>query len=98
MVPAEQNYEIADKELLAIVASLREWRPYLEGANYQITILTDHANLVPFTSTKHLNRRQARWAELLGGYNYVIKYIAGTSNSRANALSQRPDYFSKDGP
>src|SRR5665213_3596868 len=54
---AEINYDIHDKELLAIVASFKEWRVYLEGAKHKIQVFTDHKNLLYFTSTKELNRR-----------------------------------------
>jgi hypothetical protein len=60
MIPAELNYEIHDKELLAIVTVFRVWRVYLEGAKHTITVTTDHKNLTYFTTTKVLTRRQAR--------------------------------------
>jgi RNase H-like domain found in reverse transcriptase len=52
MSPAELNYEIHDKELLAIVEAFREWRVYLEGAAHRIQVYTDHKNLLYFTTTK----------------------------------------------
>ena len=58
--PEECNYEIYDKELLAIIRCLEEWRPELEGAKFPVKILLDHKNLEYFMSTKLLNRRQAR--------------------------------------
>ena len=54
--PEECNYEIYDKELLAIIRSLEEWRPELEGAKFPVKILSDHKNLEYFMSTKLLNR------------------------------------------
>lgn len=63
--PAECNYEIYDKELLAIIRAFEEWRPELEGAAHPITVISDHKNLEFFMSSKQLNRRQARWAEYL---------------------------------
>ena len=57
--PAEINYEIYDKEMLAIVTAFREWRQYLEGSQHQIKMFTDHKNLEWFTTTKNLTRRQA---------------------------------------
>ncbi len=57
MVPAECNYEIYDKELLAIIRSLEEWRPELEGIGLPIQILTDYKNLEYFTTTKKLTWR-----------------------------------------
>jgi hypothetical protein len=95
MSPAEQNYDIHDKELLAIVVSLEHWRVYAEGAP-ELTILTDHKNLLYFTTTKTLNRRQVRWSELLGQYKFTIKYTPGKENGRADALSRRSDYMKKE--
>ncbi|GKV53537.1 hypothetical protein SLEP1_g60058 [Rubroshorea leprosula] len=92
MTPAEQNYDIHDKELLAIVASLRHWRIYCFGAK-KLTIYTDHKNLLFFTTTKELTRRQSRWSELLGEYQFEIKYTPGKENGRADALSRRVDYM-----
>ena len=60
LLPAEYNYKIYDKELLAIVNALEHWRPELEGTELPIQILTDHKALEYFMTTKKLNRRQAR--------------------------------------
>ena len=58
---AEINYEIHDKEFLAIVDSFQEWRHFLEGATHPVTVYTNHKNLKYFMSARVLNRRQARW-------------------------------------
>lgn len=92
LIDAELNYEIHDKELLAIVNALRHWRVYLEGTKYPIRIITDHKNLTYFTTTKILTRRQARWSELLGNYWFTIEHCKGKENERADALSRRPDH------
>jgi hypothetical protein len=60
LTPAECNYEIYNKELLAIVNSLEQWRPELEGTELPIQILTDHKALEYFMTSKKLTRRQAR--------------------------------------
>ena len=52
MTGLELNYDIYDKELLAVVEALREWRVYLEGTKYPVQIYTDHKNLLYWTSTK----------------------------------------------
>jgi len=57
--PAEINYEIHDKELLAVVDAFKYWRRYCEGAIHQIQVYSDHQNLEYFRRTKVLNRRQA---------------------------------------
>ena len=63
-----------------------------------MTIYTDHKNLVTFTTTKVLNRRQTRWSELLGQYKFKIVYTPGKDNGRADALSRRSDYMKDKDP
>jgi len=58
--PVEQNYEIHDKEMLAIIRALEEWRHFLEGARHPVEIWMDHKNLEYFMTAKKLNRCQAR--------------------------------------
>lgn len=90
MNPAECNYDIYDKELLAIIRCLEEWRPELESCEHPIKILTDHKSLEYFYTTKKLSRRQARWAQILSRYNFVIQYRPGKQNAKADALTRRP--------
>jgi len=89
----EENYEIHDKELLAIVDAFKTWRVHLEGVQHKVTVYSDHKNLTAFTTTKALNRRQTRWSEELSRYDFKIVYRKGSENKRADALSRRPDYF-----
>lgn len=91
MSPAEQNYPIREKELLAVVHALTTWRLYLQDSP-GFEVLTDHHSLQYLQTQKHLNRRQARWAEELCNFNYTIKHIAGRVNSVPDALSRRPDF------
>ncbi len=93
--PAELNYDVHDKELLAIVAACKQWRHYLEGAKHVIQVWTDHKNLTSFTTTKILNRRQVRWSEELSTLKLNITYRKGSENARADALSRRKDYSGK---
>jgi len=86
--PAEINYEIHDKELLAIVDAFKRWRRYCEGATNQVQVFSDHQNLEYFTTTKILNRRQARWAQELAGIDFRIYYRPGNRNGKPDALSR----------
>jgi hypothetical protein len=52
---AECNYEVYDKELLAIIKCLEKWRPEFQGTNEPFGILIDHKNLKYFITTKSLN-------------------------------------------
>jgi hypothetical protein len=93
MQPAELNYDIHDKEMLAIIRSLVGWRAELEGlqAREPIKIYSDHRALEYFMTTKQLSARQARWSELLSRYDFKIMYRTGKANGRADALSRRSE-------
>ncbi|KAH7478801.1 Transposon Tf2-9 polyprotein [Fusarium oxysporum f. sp. matthiolae] len=84
----ECNYEIYDKELMAIIRCFEEWRPELEGAPSPIKVITDHKNLEYFTTTKLLNRRQARWSEFLSRFNFQITYRPGKQGVKPDALTR----------
>eukprot|EP00066_Takifugu_rubripes_P011978 XP_011601244.1 PREDICTED: uncharacterized protein LOC105416325 [Takifugu rubripes] len=60
--PAERNYDVGNKELLAVVLALQEWRHWLEGATQPFIVWTDHKNLTYLRNAKRLSSRQARWA------------------------------------
>jgi len=51
----ECNYEIHDKEMLAVIRCLEAWRHYLEGAKLEFEIWTDHKNLQYFMTSQKLN-------------------------------------------
>ena len=95
--PAEINYEIHDKELLAIVDLFKHWRRYCEGAVHQVQVFSDRQNLKYFTMTKVLNRRQARWAQELAGIDFKIFFRPGTQNGKPDALSRRSEYRPEKG-
>ena len=58
-IPAERNYDIYDRELLAIIHALKSWRHYLHRSPFPIQVFTDHKNLTYFRQAQNLNRRQA---------------------------------------
>ena len=96
MKPAECNYDVHDKELLAIVQALKEWRRYVAGSQHKIRILTDHKNLVPFMTTKELNERQIRWSETLSQYDIKLESRHGKDGGKPDALTWRS--MDKSGP
>ncbi|GAW02978.1 retrotransposon nucleocapsid protein [Lentinula edodes] len=95
MISAELNYDIYDKELLAIVDCFKQWRAYCEGSRHQIQVYSDHNNLQYFSTTKQLTARQARWAELLSGYDFVINYRPGRLGAKPDGLTRRSDVYPK---
>ncbi|GLB33387.1 putative retrotransposable element tf2 155 kda protein type 1 [Lyophyllum shimeji] len=88
----EQNYEIHDKEMLAIIRALEEWQHFLEGVRHKVEIYTDHKNLEYFLTAKKLNRRQARWSLYLANFDFVLHHRPGRSMGKPNALSHQPDH------
>ena len=92
MNPSERNYHIYDKELLAIISCLKQWRHFLQGSGSQFVVITDHKNLEYFMTTKRLTRRQARWSEFLAEFDFKIVYRPGAHNNQADSLSRRPDF------
>ena len=88
----EQNYEIHDKEMLAVIRCLEAWRHYLEGAKLEFEIWMDHKNLQYFMTSQKLNQQQARWALYLLQFNFILKHIPGKSMGKTDGLSRRPDW------
>jgi hypothetical protein len=97
MNPVEWNYGILDKEVLAIVKGLQNWRHWLKRTRLPVQILTDHKNLEYFVRPHILNRHQMHWLEMLTHYNYEIHYCPGNKNCAADALSQRAELCLPDG-
>ena len=88
----ERNYEIHDKEMLAVIRYLEAWRHFLEGAKSKFEVWTDHKNLEYFMSNQKLNRQQARWALYLSRFDFMLKHISGSKMGKADGLSRRPDW------
>ncbi|OBZ69861.1 Transposon Tf2-8 polyprotein [Grifola frondosa] len=88
----ERNYEIYDKELLAIIRALEEYRHYLKGGPHPIEIWSDHKNLEYFRKAQDLTRRQARWSLYLTRFNFTIHHRPGKTMQRADPLSRRADH------
>ena len=91
LTEAEQNYEIYDKELLAIMTALDKWQHYLLTGK-EFKIWTDHQNLCYFQKAQKLNQRQARWVMELGEYNFTMHHKPGKTNVKANILSRQADH------
>lgn len=70
----KRNYEIHDKEMLAIIHALAEWQHYLEGVQQDFKIWTDHKNLEYFHTAQKLNQQQARWLLYLLRFNFMLHH------------------------
>jgi hypothetical protein len=80
----EMNYDVYDKEMLAIVFAFKKWRHYLQGAQHKTLVYTDHQNLTYFKTAVVLNRRQARWALDLKQNSFTLMYRKGSLNAKAD--------------
>ena len=89
--PAERNYDIYDRELLAIIRALKTWCHYLHGSPFPVRVFTDHKNLTFFRSPQHLNRRQARWLLDLTDFDLQLTHIPGSQLAGPDALSHCPN-------
>ncbi|KAK3528449.1 hypothetical protein QTP70_000145 [Hemibagrus guttatus] len=89
LTSAEVNYDVGNRELLAIKAALEKWRHWLEGARHPFQVLTDHRNLEYLQRAKRLNPRQARWAIFFTRFAFTVTYRPGSKNSKADALSRQ---------
>jgi RNase H-like domain found in reverse transcriptase/Integrase zinc binding domain/Chromo (CHRromatin Organisation MOdifier) domain len=86
----ERNYDVYDRELLAIMKAITHSRPYLIWTKELFKIFTDHANLLHWKSPQKLNQRTARWHGGLQDYNFTLHHIPGKNYTVADALSHPP--------
>ena len=96
MQPAERNYKIYNKELLAVVETLTKWKQYLLDTLEISKIWTDHENLKYFQEPHKLNRRQVRWYLKLQDYNFTLQHIPGKINTKADILSRKDQVNMKE--
>jgi len=83
----ERNYQIYDKEMLAIMQALEHWKQFLRNGP-EFDIWSDHQNLQYFREPQRLTRRQARWFTELAEFDYKLHHRPGKLNQIADALSR----------
>ena len=92
---AERNYSAQERECLALIDSVKHWRPYIDSS-VEWVARTDHESLKYLLSQAVRNRRQARWVELLLEHMpFRIDYVPGKINP-SDPLSRREDYRADD--
>ena len=94
--PTKRNYDIYDRELLAVIQGLKTWKHYLQGSPFPVKVFTNHKNLLYFKEPCKLNRRQARWMLDISDYDLKLIHIPGRELAGLNALSRRPDLIPKE--
>jgi RNase H-like domain found in reverse transcriptase len=87
----QRNYNTGDREVLAIVRALKEWRHYIQGSGHTTIILCDHDNLQHFKVPQTIGQQMARWTLYLSEFDIKLVHIPGKKNIQADSLSQRPD-------
>ena len=92
----EVNYEIYDKELLAIIYAFKEWWSELEGSAFSLKVITDHQNLENFISIKQLSHCQIWWSEFLSKFNFKIVYWPEKQGAKPDALTRWSEDLSKE--
>ena len=83
---AEQQYSVIQKECLAAVYAMKQFRHYLLGRPF--TLVTDHAPL-QWLSAQKMEGLLCRWALSMQEYTFTIQYRSGSQNVNADALSRR---------
>ena len=96
MIPAETRYETHDGKLLTIIEIFKTWRHYLEEAQHEILVFTDHNNLRQFIETKSFNSRQVCLAQKLSHYHFWIDYCQGKANGAADTLSRYSQWSAEE--
>ncbi len=71
----ERNYEIHDKEILAVIRGLENCRHLLKGTKFKFEVWTDHQNLKYFIKAQKLNRQQICWTLYLSRFNFTLNYM-----------------------
>ncbi|KAJ8569039.1 hypothetical protein ON010_g6222 [Phytophthora cinnamomi] len=84
----EANYGITELECLAVVWSIKMFRPYLYGRHF--TILTDHSALKWLMTSPKLTGKLHRWALTSQAFDFDVQYRPGSTNVVADALSRAP--------
>ncbi|CAC5417859.1 unnamed protein product [Mytilus coruscus] len=84
----ERHYCVTRRDLLDIKNAIKHFHHYLYGVHF--CVRTDHGALTWVTNFKNPEGQFARWLEILGTYNYTIKYRAGLKHGNADGLSRRP--------
>jgi len=87
--PAERHLAPYDRELIALTHALLKWKHLLLGAKF--TIHTDQQALRYLLTAPTRTSRQERWLTEIMRFMPDIKYVKGTDNVVADALSRRVD-------
>jgi RNase H-like domain found in reverse transcriptase/Reverse transcriptase (RNA-dependent DNA polymerase)/Integrase zinc binding domain len=91
LMKEQRNYDTRDRELLAIVQALKEWRHYIQGFGHTTIVLSDHDNLRHFKVPQTIGRQMVQWTLYLSEFDIKLVHIPGKKNIQADSLLRRPD-------
>ena len=94
---AERNYDVYDREFLALIRALKFWRHLLQGSPHGIKVYTDHANLTKHREAQKLSGKIARYISFLANFDFRFYHLPGKKNTVADALSRRSDHVPNEG-
>jgi hypothetical protein len=81
---------IYEKEMMAILHTLKKWIPYLIGRHFKVK--TDRDSLKYFLEQRLSSEEQQKWVTKILGYDFEIVYKKGKQNVVADALSRKDEY------
>jgi hypothetical protein len=83
---AERNYNIHDRELLAMMKGLEHWQHLILSSFHQLTVISDHANLQYYQKAHKITQQVTRYLSCMADFNMRIIHHPGKTN-KANPLS-----------
>ena len=84
--PSQKSWAATTKEAFALILAVRHWYVYLAGTEFVLN--SDHNPLVHLRQQKDPRGKFSRWILELEEFNYVVKYVPGVQNVKADALSR----------
>lgn len=87
--PTQQAYSVCEREILALILSLKHWKPYVLDAKEPILVYTDHMAIKYLDKMADLSGRLARWSVFLRSFKLIISHRKGVDNGPPDFLSRK---------
>ena len=86
LTPAQRNYTVTEKELLALVDCFATWKPYILGE--EVEAVVDHQAILWLLTKSDTSARVKRWSLFLSEFPFTVVYRPGKDHVGADALSR----------
>ena len=93
LTPQQQKWGVPQQECYAVVWAVKRFQKYLDGI--QFTLFTDHHALCSLFAIKDPQGKLARWAVIIQGFDFQIRFKEGSCNADADCLSRLPTLLSQ---